>query len=246
MLFGFRPAHQLVKACLPAFILAASLTACTTGQEISPSEGRDSTLSDAQSKARGRHARAPSQLQLGFGDNKRQHDSSAGSLAVSTEAPEAPASAAVIRPLRTAKTFLGTLPCTPASDQCVAMRTTLTMAPTGEYRARSQPLGPDSQIKGPARYDQGCWEAIGEQPWRIVLRSLKQGSNASFTFLNDNVLRVDRYNDTRPTLDYRLTRQQDIDGIHELDESESSEATGTTSTPVGSTPINCQNREDRP
>ncbi|HLR77677.1 MAG TPA: hypothetical protein VK062_01355, partial [Burkholderiaceae bacterium] len=53
-------------------------------------------------------------------------------------------------------------------------------------------------------------------PLRIMLQSADQLRTSSYTFLNDNVIRVDLYNDVRPLLDYHLTRQADIDPIDEL------------------------------
>jgi hypothetical protein len=57
---------------------------------------------------------------------------------------------------------------------------------------------------------------IGTQPLRIVLKLNEQASMASMTFVNDNVLRINMINDVTPTLEYRLTRQADIDAIDEI------------------------------
>src|SRR5690606_10462411 len=102
-----------------------------------------------------------------------------------------------IRPLREPKTFLGTIPCL-TGDSCPAARVTLTLAPNGQWRSRTQELGASAHTA-----TQGCWDIIGSQPWRIVLRSQQTAAASSFTFVNDNVLRVDAYNGVRPTLEYR-------------------------------------------
>lgn len=173
----------------------------------------ESTLTDAQGQAQGRNAnRGPSQVQLGFGENAPKP---AGQAPV-TEAAQADkaAIAATARPLREAKTFLGTLPCL-MGGACEASRTTLTLAPNGQWRARSVPLMASGASASTVQ--QGCWDVIGTEPWRIRLRAAKsEASTASLTFVNDNMLRVNSVNDHQPVLDYHLTRQADIDGIEEL------------------------------
>src|SRR3546814_6618814 len=49
-----------------------------------------------------------------------------------------------------------------------------------------------------------------------MLKLNEQASMATLTFVNDNVLRINTVNDVTPTLEYRLTRQADIDAIDEL------------------------------
>lgn len=238
MAFQTSAMHTLLKSGLLALFVA--LGGCAQNQaSVSASDQRDSTLQDAQSKAIGRHARAPSQVQLGFGGNTRTE--AATDTAEATVQATAGTSTArqIIRPLREVKTFLGTLPCTQPVANCIAMRTTLTVAPTGEWRSRSQPLDKTTgEAIGAPRYAQGCWEPLGTNPWRIALRSTDNATRATLTFTNDNVLRVDTYNDARPTLDYRLTRQQDIDGIHEIDASSDGRPAAA--------PINCQTQGERP
>jgi hypothetical protein len=192
-----------------ALVLAIVLTGCaqqrSSGYYDTPQE---STMSDAQYQAQGRSgARAPSQIQLGFGGQKPANE------ARQEQAAEA-ASAIKARPLAEPKTFLGTLPCLSGGSGCSATRITLTLAPGGEWRARTVFLDrPD-----PANniVQQGCWDVIGTQPWRIVLQLQNNASKANLTFLNDNVLRVNLIDDVKPALDYRLTRQADIDAINEL------------------------------
>jgi len=203
--------NTLRPAAAGLALIVLALAGCA--QQRTPgyySAERDSTLGDARAQAQGRGTgHAPSQIQLGFGENapKRQ----AGAPTAAEQADKA-AIAATVRPLREAKTFLGTLPCLGGAPACPASRVTLTLAPNGQWRARSQPLE-----GGKASTDQGCWDVIGTEPWRIVLRAAKsETSRASLTFVNDNMLRVNTVNDLQPTLHYHLTRQPDVDGIDEL------------------------------
>src|SRR5690606_35943221 len=169
----------------------------------------DNTAADAQKKAQGRGgARAPSQIQLGFGDNQPPK---------AMASQEAPAQETVIkaRPLAEPKTFLGTVPCLSGESGCSATRITLTLAPSGEWRARTVLLdNPDAQSSHIVQ--QGCWDVIGTQPLRIMLQQESQASMANLTFVNDNVLRINMINDIRPMLAYHLTRQADIDAIDEI------------------------------
>ena|SRR5690606_34918670 len=202
-------ARRLVTA---AALLA--LAGCAQQQPVSSQHRtQESTLADAQAQARGRSiSGAPSQIQLGFGENAPKRTAQTPP----TEAEEADkaAIAAQARPVREAKTFLGTLPCL-LGGSCEASRVTLTLAPNGQWRARSQALAAVGAASTTAQ--QGCWDVIGTDPWRIRLRiSDSESSTASLTFVNDNMLRVNSVNDHQPVLDYHLTRQADIDGIDEL------------------------------
>lgn len=199
---------------LTACAVMLVLTGCAAQQEGARYQQPESTLTDAQTQARGRSTSlAPSQIQLGFGEDAPRP----GSQAAATEAQQAnrEAIAAQVRPLREAKTFLGTLPCL-LGGMCDTSRVTLTLAPNGQWRARSQPLSGGSGAAA-ATAQQGCWEVTGTSPWRIRLSlDNTKASTASFTFVNDNLLRVNTVNDQQPLLDYHLTRQADIDGIDEL------------------------------
>lgn len=183
-------------------------------QQPSQQRAHESTLTDAQAQAQGRTtSRAASQLQLGFGEDAPKNQP----FTPTSEAEQASkaAIAAQARPIREARTFLGTLPCL-LGGSCEASRTTLTLAPNGQWRGRSQPLTANGTASASAQ--QGCWEVIGVEPWRIRLRLADtESSAASFTFVNDNVLRVNSVNDHQPMLEYHLTRQADIDAINELD-----------------------------
>jgi len=194
-----------------ASIALLTLAGCAA-QQPTQQRMQESTLTDAQAQAQGRAtSRAPTQLQLGFGENAPRQ-----AQAAPTEAEQADKAAINTQalPIREARTFLGTLPCL-LGGSCEAARTTLTLAPNGQWRARSEPLTAAGATTGSAQ--QGCWEVTGIEPWRIRLRTAEsESSMASFTFVNDNMLRVNSVNDHQPMLEYHLTRQADVDGIDEL------------------------------
>ncbi len=197
-------------------VVAASLMALAgcAQQQVNQPQGQPASLSDAQARARGNRApsTAASQIQLGFGQNAPRQEGQ--EPATQAEQADKAAIAAQAGPVREAKTFLGTLPCL-LGGACDASRVTLTLAPNGQWRARSQPLTSGGAASTSAQ--QGCWDVIGVEPWRIRLRlSGSESSTASLTFVNDNMLRVNSVNDHQPVLDYHLTRQADIDGIAEL------------------------------
>lgn len=170
-----------------------------------------STQSDARTQAQGQHgSRAPSQLQLGFGDNEKTKNNEEKSA----RTEQAAATASVIRPLREAKTFLGSVPCAMTNQACSASRLTLTMAPSGEWRARSEAL--DGETAGQTLTEQGCWHVIGKQPWRIRLLTGENATRAALTFKHNNLLRVNSMNSVSASLPTHLTRQAEIDGIDEL------------------------------
>lgn len=178
----------------------------------------DTTLSDAQQQAQGRRgSRAPSQLQFGFGetDTHEADQRTPTAPAVEADSAESPTSTSMdVRPLLEAKTFLGTLPCVNSDVNCAAMRMTLTLAPSGEWRARTVPV--NAATDSSTIVQQGCWDVMGTSPLRIILQAQGQEGSTGLTFVNDNVLRINMYNDIRPILDYHLTRQADIDPIDEL------------------------------
>lgn len=176
----------------------------------------ENTLSDAQQQAQGgRGSRAPSQLQFGFGEAETTRTAPPPAEVVeSAGTGNPPVSPSQPRPLLEAKTFLGTVPCVTGTADCPASRITLTLAPSGEWRARTVRV--DTPGISQPIIQQGCWNVTGTDPLRIMMQTLKQESTTSLTFVNDNVLRIALYNDTRPILDYHLTRQADIDPIDEL------------------------------
>lgn len=196
-------------------VAAAAVVLAGCAQQRNPNYyavEHDSTQSDALQQAEGpTGTMAPSQIQLQFGGQQKKKSAQ-------QQSPQAKAQEAVreaTRPLMQAKTFLGTLPCINKTDTCSANRITLTIAPTGEWRARTQILGPDSKPGGKA-VQQGCWSVTGTKPLKVLLLLKNDNSKASLTFINDNVLQVDSFNGVQPSLNYRLTRQADIDAIDEL------------------------------
>lgn len=195
-----------VGAALLALAMAGCAQQKTSGYYDIP---HDNTLSDAQIQAQGRGvARAPAQIQLGFGADQD------GKKAQAAQAQAAESGAVKARPLSEAKTFLGTVPCLVNSNACSATRVTLTLAPGGQWRSRTVMLdNPDARNN---IVQQGCWNVIGSQPLRILLQTGNDATKANLSFVNDNVLRINMINDIQPTLDYHLTRQQDIDPIDEL------------------------------
>ncbi len=210
----FVPSRSRRALTASAAFTALLLAGCAQQKEAGYyAPQRESTLTDAQHQAQRQGARAPSQIQLGFGEEalkERERQAKAEANAQAAQEQGTDAKREDIRPLREPKTFLGTIPCL-TGDSCPAARVTLTLAPNGQWRSRTQELGASAHTA-----TQGCWDIIGSQPWRIVLRSQQTAAASSFTFVNDNVLRVDAYNGVRPTLEYRLTRQPDVDGIDEL------------------------------
>lgn len=166
---------------------------------------RESTQSDALHRAQGNAApTAPSQIQLGFGEDTQKPTAQA-SANPATQADALP------RQLAQPHTFLGTVPCL-STQPCAATRITLTLAPDGQWRARSTLLN-DAQT---TLTQLGCWVRVGEQPLRIALRTTDQQTKALLEFVGDNVLRIHTLDGQRASLDYRLTRQPDTDPINEL------------------------------
>lgn len=212
--------HPLALAAISLLALAG----CAHQQQPGYYESaKESTLTDAQSQAQGRqNSRAPSQLQLGFGNNEtEQNAEQAAEQTGENQAQDAAASesaeqADVIRPLREPKTFLGTLPCNMTRQSCSASRFTLTLAPSGEWRVRAQPL--DGPAAGQPLLEQGCWKVIGSEPWRIRLQTGDEATLSALTFEHNNLLRVNSMNTVQASLPFHLTRQADIDGIDELND----------------------------
>lgn len=193
----------------------AVLTACAQPQESSAlyDTSRENTQRDAQNHAIGGGPRAPSQIHLGFGDTGPAGAAPQSGTAAGAEA-EAPASAAVPRPLAEARSFLGTVPC-PAGMACDAARFVVTLAPSGEWRSRTLLLVGDQP--GQTLLDQGCWDVIGAEPLRIALvQPNRSTAMADLSFVNGNTLKVNMLNGAQPMLEHRLTRQADLDPIDEL------------------------------
>ncbi|HLR13358.1 MAG TPA: hypothetical protein VK104_07060 [Burkholderiaceae bacterium] len=208
-------AWRLLGACLALVILAG----CASDYDTSRyHRSRENTQSDAHRQAQGkRGSMAPAQLQIGFGDSDREReaqDAETSEAAEATALSDGADTSAVPRPLRQAKTFLGTMPCLTADHDCPASRVTLTFSPGGEWRARSEILSESSQ--GEPLAQQGCWEVVSREPLRIILRTVNDSTRAALEFVNDSLLRVHRFNEVAPQLNYHLTRQPDVDPINEL------------------------------
>ncbi|MGG5143771.1 hypothetical protein [Alcaligenes ammonioxydans] len=186
------------------------LAACAQAPvQPTPNEGRDSTQKDALRQAQGSStARAPSQINLGFGN---QEGLRAITPASAEQAPAAQADHSVAE-LAEPKTFLGTLSCPPQGGICEPYKISVTLAPAGQWRLRATPLG-----AGQSYHKGGCWVPIGTQPTRIALLADNDSTLADLSFVNNNVLRVNTFNQQRPTLESHLTRQADLDPVSELD-----------------------------
>jgi len=192
-----------------SLVLVALLAACAQNPaQPDPNDGRGSTQQDALRNAQGRDtARAPSQISLGFGDQEGVRPATPAQ-----PAPEAAPLGQAVAELAEPKTFLGTLSCPPQSGACTPSKISVTLAPAGQWRLRTEPLG-----GGQAHSAGGCWVPIGAQPTRIALLTDKDSAMADLSFLNGNVVRINSFNQQRPTLESRLTRQADIDPIAEQD-----------------------------
>lgn len=193
--------------------MLAVLAACAQPQEsaLRYDTTRENTQRDAQNQAIGDGPRAPSQIQLGFGDTSPVDATPQSGNAAETQTPSP---SAIPRPLAEARSFLGTVPC-PAGMACDAARFVVTLAPSGEWRSRTLLLVGDQS--GQTLLDQGCWDAIGTEPLRIaLLQPNRSTAMADLSFVNGNTLRVSMLNGTQPMLEHRLTRQADLDPIDEL------------------------------
>lgn len=185
------------------------LAACAQAPvQPSPNEGRGSTQKDALRQAQGSStARAPSQINLGFGNQEGLHT-------ITPARAEQPAAMVdrSVPELAEPKTFLGTLSCPPQGGACEPYKISVTLAPAGQWRLRATPLG-----AGEEHRMSGCWVPIGTQPTRIALLANNDSTLADLSFVNNNVLRINTFNQQRPTLESHLTRQADIDPVSELD-----------------------------
>ncbi|HLT98951.1 MAG TPA: hypothetical protein VKZ70_04330 [Burkholderiaceae bacterium] len=196
---------------LGALALLGLLAACATPEEsaLRYDTTRENTQTDARDHVMGERPRAASQIQLGFGSTDTppaERAQAAGEQAVA--APIAP------RPLAEPRSFLGTVPC-PSGMTCEAARFVVTLAPSGEWRSRTQLLV-GNQVRQTLT-DQGCWDVIGDRPLRIALvQQNRESAMADMTFVNDNSLRVNMLHGAQPMLEHRLSRQADLDPIDEL------------------------------
>lgn len=198
--------RRVFSTGVPSILLIMLLSACA--QQRQPGyydTPRESTQSDAIHRAQGNDvSSAPSQIQLGFGD---QSAKPAAPAASESAAPASVIPAALAQP----HTFLGTVPCL-SEMACPATRITLTLSPDGQWRARSTMLNEAQTTLAQL----GCWVIVGEQPLRIALFMNDKQPKALLEFVADNVLRIHTLDGQRANLDYRLTRQPDTDPIAEL------------------------------
>ena len=218
-------AHTLPR--LFSLGLLALLAACAQQREPGFYDvGRDDTVSDARHRAQGDAGTvAPAQLQFGFGANDQKPAPADGAAnaqpAVSGSAagtaPAAPATptgqpSLVNAPqaLKETRTYLGTVACPASGQACPPHRMTVTLAPDGQWRARSATLDGTS-----ATTALGCWHLVSTDPVRIVLQSGDQ-ARATLEFIQSNVMRLTQIDGQTPLLESRLTRQADIDPIQEL------------------------------
>jgi hypothetical protein len=205
------PSRIVFKPLIAGLALLAVAGCAQQATQPSPDAYRDSTQSDARHQAQGRgSAQAAPQLVMGFGENAKQARQPSSEASAETAA-----SAARARPLTEPRTFLGTIPCITTNQACAPSRITLTLAPAGQWRARTVSVDGARAGASPTT-QQGCWIVVGTQPLRIALQTTDENSLAMLAFVNDNVLRIVRYQDVTPTLDYSLTRQADIDPIDEI------------------------------
>lgn len=205
--------------------LLGLLGACaqTSGLYDTP---RENTVSDARHRAQGdATAVAPSQLQLGFGDQTQSATQTAakqasGEVATATQvtadgATTQPPARAVRHDLPAAlaetRTYLGTVACA-GTAPCTPQRLTLTLAPDGQWRARNAPANGDEST---STATMGCWFLTNTDPARIVLQSGDQ-AYAGLELIQANVLQILSLNGQTPLLTSRLTRQADLDPITEL------------------------------
>uniref|UniRef100_UPI00334100FB copper resistance protein NlpE N-terminal domain-containing protein n=1 Tax=Castellaniella defragrans TaxID=75697 RepID=UPI00334100FB len=197
-----RRAYPLALACA----LMVMLTACAQQRESGYYQPAPAgTASDAMHRAQGNTSViAPSQIQLGFGQDaqrKPAEDQAPADTAATTPAPA---------PLAATHTYLGTVPCADGL-QCPASRMTLTLAPDGQWRARSVTVDASSTTTT----QMGCWYVTNDDPLRIMLQT-GEHTTAQLEFTSNSALRILMVGGHRPLLDYTLTRQADIDPIDEL------------------------------
>lgn len=221
---------------LIATVLAGA--ALTAGCAQQRAEGyynppRESTVTDAQYQGQGAGYRplvqAPSQLQIALkapapGQPRKPEptDEEAARLAAlqennaaaaATAAGSASPAAHALVPQ--AQTYMGTVPCLSPSEQCVAQRVTLTLAPNGRWRSRTIYLNSTGESGAPSA-QQGCWDATAEHPPRVLLFDAAGNPLMEFTVAANNVLRVGSVLGITPNLSYNFTRQPDLDPIDEL------------------------------
>lgn len=172
-------------------------------------ETRATSLSDAQTHARGGRDRhhASSQVELGFGGNatKSQVKEAHNSL-------RTPPTVAV-EELTQPQTFIGTIACGPTATACNPVRVVISLHPNGVWRLRAK----DMDENRTPTVAQGCWHQIGKNPNRIILQTQNDTVLADLSFSSPNKTRVNVFNYMNPKLETYLSRQPEVDSISELE-----------------------------
>lgn len=244
---GVPPQHPGVSGLRLGVLSIAVTTLAACAQTAEPGyydPPAGSSITDSQYSATGASARqivrAPSQLQISTDRPVRRSTPDAQAPQAADPAAPLGETDAAGQPTRVAagapgtgsynpaaarfapqaQTYLGTLPCLTPGVNCAPTRMTLTLAPNGRWRARSETLPgagtQPAQVK-PA-LEQGCWDATTVRPIRVMLTDGQGATRADFVVQN-NALRVRSVNGQTPNLDYFMTRQPDLDPISELDAS---------------------------
>lgn len=234
------PALRLNTRFATGIVLAGTLALAGCAQQRSAGyydPPGASTITDAQYQGQAAGYRtvvhAPSQLQIELKPNQparqqnAQPQAQAGQQSTEdgTAVPEgqaapqpqpetaSPGAQAIIPQ---AQTYQGTFPCFAAGLACEAQRVTLTLAPNGRWRSRTNYLDKQPQASAPVA-EQGCWDATQERPPRVLLLDGSGNMRAELVMTANNVLRVRSVGGRTPNLNYNLTRQPDLDAIAELD-----------------------------
>jgi len=114
------------------------------------------------------------------------------------------------------QTYFGTLPCFYKEMRCTIQKLTLSLAPNGRWRARSEYLD-NASVSGKPFVTQGCWTLLPTHPPSLLILDNKNNVRAEMFFLSRNVLQVKTIDGDTPNLTYTLNRQPDMDPIAELD-----------------------------
>jgi len=196
---------------------------------------RESSVTDAEAQAQGAGylpiVQPPAQLQIGLNSpspvkprpasaaqaSADGQTTAAANTETVAEVTAATTSAAAHSLVPQAQTYSGTLPCVTTSNQCVAQKLILTLAPNGRWRSRSASIDSAGNSGTPST-TQGCWDASSERPTRVWLNDAAGNQIADFIVSANNVLRVKSALGVTPNLNYNLTRQPDLDPINELNQ----------------------------
>ena len=172
-------------------------------------ETRATSLSDAQTHARGGRDRhhASSQVELGFGGSTTTNQAKETKTSLPTAAPVA------IEELAQPQTFIGTIACGPTATACNPVRVVISLHPNGIWRLRAKDM---NENRSPI-VAQGCWHQIGAQPNRLILQTKNDTVLADLSFNSPDQIRVNVFNYMNPKLETHLSRQPEVDSISELE-----------------------------